>query len=88
MIVDRRIGNINALRRRAPHSWPRSRDITYQTRTRNVAGANATATVAVTLCLWAIRGYAQTGAPLTIDPAMAKGPATAPVTIVEFSDYQ
>ena len=25
---------------------------------------------------------------LTVDPAMVKGPATAPVTIVEFSDYQ
>lgn len=25
---------------------------------------------------------------LTIDPAMTKGPASAPVTIVEFSDYQ
>src|SRR6266478_5401388 len=42
MIVDGRIGNINALRRRAPHSWPRSRDITSQTRTRNAAGADAT----------------------------------------------
>ena len=25
---------------------------------------------------------------LTLDPAMVKGPATAPVIIVEFSDYQ
>ncbi|MBI3625859.1 MAG: hypothetical protein HY215_06905 [Candidatus Rokubacteria bacterium] len=25
---------------------------------------------------------------LTLDPAMTKGPATARVTIVEFSDYQ
>src|SRR6266496_3127594 len=31
MIVDRRIGKINALRRRAPHSWPRPRDISSQT---------------------------------------------------------
>jgi hypothetical protein len=26
--------------------------------------------------------------PLTFDPAMVKGPSTAAVTIVEFSDYQ
>jgi protein-disulfide isomerase len=25
---------------------------------------------------------------LTVEPFMTKGPATAPVTIVEFSDYQ
>jgi protein-disulfide isomerase len=25
---------------------------------------------------------------LTVHPAMVKGPATAPITIVEFSDYQ
>lgn len=25
---------------------------------------------------------------LTLDPVMSKGPASAPVTIVEFSDYQ
>jgi hypothetical protein len=25
---------------------------------------------------------------ITIDPAMTKGPAGAPVTIIEFSDYQ
>jgi hypothetical protein len=44
--------------------------------------------VAVVLCLWTVRGVAQTGGSFTIDPAMTKGPATAPVTIVEFSDYQ
>ena len=27
-------------------------------------------------------------AKITIDPAMARGPADAPVTIVEFSDYE
>ena len=31
---------------------------------------------------------AQTPGELTIDPVMVKGPAEAPVTIVEFSDYQ
>ena len=30
----------------------------------------------------------RTGVQLTIDPIMVKGPATARVTIVEFSDYQ
>jgi hypothetical protein len=44
--------------------------------------------VAVTLCLWVTRGAAQTEPPFTVDPAMAKGPVAAPVTIVEFSDYQ
>lgn len=28
------------------------------------------------------------GPPITIDPAMARGAANAPVTIVEFSDYE
>ena len=31
---------------------------------------------------------AQTPRDLTIEPAMVKGPASAPVTIIEFSDYQ
>ena len=44
--------------------------------------------VIFTLCLWATRGFAQSDAPFTIDPAMTKGPATASVAIVEFSDYQ
>ncbi len=30
----------------------------------------------------------ETGLRLTIDPTMVKGPMTARVTIVEFSDYQ
>jgi protein-disulfide isomerase len=33
-------------------------------------------------------GPARAQLDLTIDPGMVKGPATAPVTIVEFSDYQ
>ena len=35
--------------------------------------------------------FAQEGAgsgKFTVNPVMSKGPATAPVTIVEFSDYQ
>jgi hypothetical protein len=44
--------------------------------------------LAVAVSLWGPSAFAQTGAPLTIHPAMTKGPADAPVTIVEFSDYQ
>ena len=44
----------------------------------------------VPLALGAPGCFAQGGGPLsiTVDPAMSKGPAAAPVTIVEFSDYQ
>ncbi len=44
--------------------------------------------VGIMVSLWAPGCFAQTGTALTIDPVMTKGPATAPVTIVEFSDYQ
>ena len=30
----------------------------------------------------------QTPSDITVEPTMVKGPAGAPVTIVEFSDYQ
>lgn len=42
--------------------------------------------LAVVAALIALPARAQTR--LTIDPAMTKGPANAPVTILEFSDYQ
>jgi hypothetical protein len=48
---------------------------------RTVSGA------ALAVALWASACSAQT-ATLTIDPVMARGPADATVTIVEFSDYQ
>ena len=40
-----RIGNINALRRRAPLAWVPSRDITCQTWTRAAPGADGTASI-------------------------------------------
>jgi hypothetical protein len=40
------------------------------------------------LFLLAAGGPAPGQISLTINPAMTKGPETAPVTIVEFSDYQ
>ena len=45
-----------------------------------------------TIVLVSILGLTITGAAspirITIEPTMTKGPASAPVTIVEFSDYQ
>ena len=40
------------------------------------------------LLLAAVACGAQTPREITIEPAMVKGPAGAPVTIIEFSDYQ
>jgi protein-disulfide isomerase len=42
---------------------------------------------AVVLVLGAASG-ARPEPSFTIDPTMTRGPASAPVTIVEFSDYQ
>ena len=44
--------------------------------------------VPLLLLLAAAACGAQTARELTIDPVMVKGPAGAPVTIIEFSDYQ
>jgi hypothetical protein len=44
--------------------------------------------LAVLVCVWTTFCFGQIAGPFSIDPAMTKGPATAPVTIVEFSDYQ
>ena len=44
-----------------------------------------------TILLLSTVGLAIAGAApihITIEPTMIKGPATAPVTIIEFSDYQ
>ncbi len=49
---------------------------------------------ALLIALWPPPAAAQEGRPpgtavrFTLDPVMTKGPVTAPVTIVEFSDYQ
>jgi hypothetical protein len=41
------------------------------------------------VCTWMAACSAQPGAPgITLDAAMVRGPNGAPVTIVEFSDYQ
>jgi hypothetical protein len=42
--------------------------------------------LALSLALVGTSAEGQVG--LTITPAMTKGPAKAPVTVVEFSDYQ
>jgi hypothetical protein len=44
--------------------------------------------IAVALAALAVGASAQPGPETGADPAMIKGPATAPVVIVEFSDYQ
>ena len=46
------------------------------------------AAAAILLALWTPGCYAQSAPALTVNPAMTRGPAGAPVTIVEFSDYQ
>ena len=48
------------------------------------------ATLIATIALMTAPGASaqESAAKFTINPVMAKGPATAPVTIVEFSDYQ
>ena len=40
------------------------------------------------LAVWAPGCFAQSAGGVTINPVMTKGPVAAPVTIVEFSDYQ
>jgi hypothetical protein len=47
-----------------------------------------TAWLLVLVALCAPGAGAQTPASITIEPTMVKGPDTAAVTIVEFSDYQ
>ena len=48
----------------------------------------ALAAAAIVVGLWTPGCFGQTGTVVTVNPVMTKGPAVAPVTIVEFSDYQ
>ena len=48
----------------------------------------AWAAAAIMVGLWAPGCFGQPNRAVTVNPAMARGAATAPVTIVEFSDYQ
>ena len=57
-------------------------------RGRSRAGARHAAAALIALGLLAPACPAQTEPGFTLDPVMIRGPATAPVTIVEFSDYQ
>jgi hypothetical protein len=43
---------------------------------------------AIVIALWAPGCLAEPRPAVTINPVMTRGPAAAPVTIVEFSDYQ
>jgi hypothetical protein len=51
-------------------------------------GAACLLTLLASLAVLGDRPAAQTGPELGADPVMVKGPPTAAVTIVEFSDYQ
>ncbi len=49
---------------------------------------NAVLVLVLLLVALAPAALAQEAPPITLNPVMIKGPATAPVTIVEFADYQ
>jgi protein-disulfide isomerase len=53
-----------------------------------VAGGLAIAVLLLVAFALTLTRSARAQVDLTIDPAMTRGPASAPVTIVEFSDYQ